>query len=155
MRVRREVSDDDRFSREWRGERRDQPGAVPHAERDRVLRREGAGAVADQLIVGIELARAFDHGRAFFLRRERIIGPQRAPEKANTVEDDSAAIEKLDRKLARRRSHGLLHRLELSLVVLVVAGEIEHGLAESSSGPLDSGRAVVDVPGEHDHVGVA
>src|SRR5207247_9063817 len=115
----------------------------------------GLVSVEDQLICGIELARAFDHGRAYFYRRERIICPQLPAEKANTVEDDSAAIEQLDRELARRRSHGPLHRFELALVILVIAGKIEHGLAESSSGPLASGRAVVDVPREHDHVGVA
>src|SRR5437660_8042146 len=153
--MRREVGDDGGFSRERRGEGRDQPGAVAGAERDRVLRREGEGAVADQLKIWIQLAYAFDHGGAFFLRRKRVIGPQGAPEKANTVEDGSAAIEELDRALARRRSHGLLHRFELALVILVVAGEIEHGLAKSFSGPLDSGGAVVDVPREHDHVGVA
>src|SRR5712671_4879831 len=153
-RVRREVRDDHGFPREGRGERCSEPPAVPRTERDRVLRREGAGPVADQLIVGIEPARGFDHRGTLRLRRKGVIGPQGAAEKTNAVDHGFAAIEQLDRALARRRSHVRLHRFELALVILVVAGEIEHGLLESLSCPLDPRRAVGYVPREHGHVGV-
>ncbi len=107
------------------------------------------------MIIRIELARGFDHRGTLGLRRERVIGPQGAAEKTNAVEDGFAAIEQLNRKPARRRSHGLLHRFELALVILVVAGEVDHRLREGFFRPLDSGRAVVDIPGENDRVGVA
>jgi len=74
--------------------------------------------------------------------------------KTNTVDHGFAAIEQRNRKLARGRSHGLLHRFELAFVILVVAGQIEHGLLEGLSCPLDPRRAVGYVPREHDHVGI-
>src|SRR5258706_1826199 len=153
-RVRREVRDDHGFPREGRGERRGEPPAVPRTERIRVLRREGAEPVADQLIVGMEPASGYDHRGTLRRRRKGVIGPEGAAEKTNAVAHGLAAIEQLDRTLARRRSHGRLHRFELALVILVVAGEIDHGPLEGFSRPLDPRRAVGYVPREHDHVGV-
>src|SRR5262245_54352050 len=128
-RVRREMGDDHGPARERAGQLGGEPGAVPAAERDRVLRRERARAKAYELIVRIELARAFDHRGTLALWRERVVGPQGASEEADTAADGLSAIEQLHRA-ATRFPQRSLHRLELALVVLVVSGEIEHRLVE-------------------------
>ncbi len=127
---------------------------MPCTERDRVFRRKTAGTAPDELIVGAQAAGRFDHRSARGLRNEGVVGPQRAAEKPRAVEHNFAAIEQHDPAGAGRRSEGVLHGVEIALVVFVVSGEVEHRAGKGPPRPLDAGGAVVDVAGENHQVGL-
>jgi hypothetical protein len=119
----------------------------------RVADRERPVLPANRPVVDQPSAVLFERELAPRLPAQREIGPQRAAEETHAADRRLAAIEDLHLASGCRFAERRLCGVELAVVRLVVAGDVEHRRGELRLGPFDACRAVVDVAGEDDHVG--